>query len=354
MMQPRLSAALIAVLLGFAPGSPAAETVAASTLAAPRPVAAAPAIDPKCATYPCYTVTVTLTGNGSGRWQSTNSDYVPDGKIDCRFLNGVLTTDSVCSYAYADLLRTGSIGLNFKVTAEPGNEGCATFWPQDALKCDIARFLGNFGGPLTADTTIPASFNHLNYDLTVANSGTGTGTVVSTPAIIGCGPAGGGLPICTAIFEYGTTIQLSANPAPGSTFGGWTGACTGQQAECLIAVIAETTTGAIFKAASASPSPSPTSKPTATPSPTASPTPAAPTASPEISPSTSASASASSAMSSFDAAATPSVAPAGVLADPVSTGPDLTPIGLLIIAAIVLGSIAFGIVGFRKGRGGPG
>ena len=57
--------------------------------------------------------------------------------------------------------------------------------------------------------------------LRVAKSGTGSGTVSSTPAGISCGIT------CTADFDKGTVVTLTAVPAPASTFEGWGGACLG-------------------------------------------------------------------------------------------------------------------------------
>ena len=60
-----------------------------------------------------------------------------------------------------------------------------------------------------------------NYTLTVAKSGTGSGTVTSTPAGINCGAT------CSASFTSGTSVSLTATPAAGSTFTGWNGPCSG-------------------------------------------------------------------------------------------------------------------------------
>ncbi len=58
--------------------------------------------------------------------------------------------------------------------------------------------------------------------ISVLRSGTGTGTVTSAPAGIDCGSN------CSAPFEIGQTVVLTATPAAGSTFAGWTeGSCSG-------------------------------------------------------------------------------------------------------------------------------
>jgi len=55
------------------------------------------------------------------------------------------------------------------------------------------------------------------YTLTVSKSGTGSGTVTSSPSGIDCGSD------CSESFNQGTSVTLTATPDAGSTFGGWSG-----------------------------------------------------------------------------------------------------------------------------------
>ena len=57
--------------------------------------------------------------------------------------------------------------------------------------------------------------------LTVAKTGTGQGTVTSSPGGITCGTD------CEQEYDPGTNVTLSASEADGSTFDGWSGDCTG-------------------------------------------------------------------------------------------------------------------------------
>jgi hypothetical protein len=82
------------------------------------------------------------------------------------------------------------------------------------------------------------SFPTVPFTLTVARSGTGSGTVGG--AGINCGPD------CTETVGSGTVIALAATPTTGSTFSGWSGAgCSGTGA-CNVTVDANKTATATF------------------------------------------------------------------------------------------------------------
>ena len=105
--------------------------------------------------------------------------------------------------------------------------------------------------------------------LTVTIEGSGSGVVTSTPAGIDCGGD------CEHDFPAGATVTLTATPATGSTFEGWSGACTGTGA-CQVVLARSLTVTATFSP-SATPNPSPTATPPPSPSPTG-PGPTGPTA----------------------------------------------------------------------------
>jgi len=60
----------------------------------------------------------------------------------------------------------------------------------------------------------------VTYALTVTKSGTGSGTVTS-PAGISFGSD------CSETYSSGIVVTLSRTAAPGPTFAGWSGPCTG-------------------------------------------------------------------------------------------------------------------------------
>jgi Bacterial Ig-like domain (group 2)/Divergent InlB B-repeat domain len=90
-------------------------------------------------------------------------------------------------------------------------------------------------GPVGGGVVLPA--------LTVYAVGLGTGTVVSNPLGINC-TAGAG---CAGNFVLGATVTLTATPAAGSTFGGWSANCLPDTANsCTLVINNNTPVGAIF------------------------------------------------------------------------------------------------------------
>ena len=73
---------------------------------------------------------------------------------------------------------------------------------------------------LNSNEQVTAQFSAV-YSVTVTKSGPGSGTVTSDHATIDCGA------VCTGQYDAGTTLILTATPAAGSIFAGWTGSCSG-------------------------------------------------------------------------------------------------------------------------------
>lgn len=93
-----------------------------------------------------------------------------------------------------------------------GNSSCANPTGSNIYgRFDKAYASGNFSQWLTAGT----------YTLGVSKTGTGAGTISSSPSGINCGTN------CTNSFAAGQTVTLTATPQSGSYFQGWSGACSG-------------------------------------------------------------------------------------------------------------------------------
>ncbi len=89
--------------------------------------------------------------------------------------------------------------------------------------------------PMTGNTAETATFNLTSqntYTLTVTQDGTGSGTVTTTPT--------------GTTFTAGTPVTLTATPAAGSTFSGWSGGCSGTSPTCQLTMNSSITADATF------------------------------------------------------------------------------------------------------------
>jgi DNA-binding beta-propeller fold protein YncE/lysophospholipase L1-like esterase len=89
---------------------------------------------------------------------------------------------------------------------------------------------------MTADTTVTATFNIVGtqgaYTLTVTKDGTGSGLVTTSPT--------------GTTFIAGTPVTLTATPAAGSTFSGWSVGCSGTSSTCALTMNSSITADATF------------------------------------------------------------------------------------------------------------
>jgi uncharacterized repeat protein (TIGR01451 family) len=140
-----------------------------------------------------YSLSVDKTGAGSGVISST------PGGINCG-------TDCQEDYWYnteVTLIATASVG--------------STFFGWDGA-CSGIGFCTVF---MDAARNVIANFSLNSYLLTVNKSGSGSGTITSSPDGINCGAD------CAESFLFGTQVTLIAVPSENSTFTGWSGACSG-------------------------------------------------------------------------------------------------------------------------------
>jgi hypothetical protein len=91
---------------------------------------------------------------------------------------------------------------------------------------------------MTAARTVGATFAIQRYTLSVTTPA--HGTIAGTG--ITCGTGGS---TCSATYDYGAVVPLTATPDTGYNFGGWTGACTGTGV-CFVTMTAAQTVGATF------------------------------------------------------------------------------------------------------------
>jgi endoglucanase len=143
------------------------------------------------------TFALTVTKNGTGTGTVTSS---PAG-INC----GATCTFSFPSTANVTLTAAAASGSVF---ASWGGACSGT-----ALTCTVAT---------SQVRAVTATFNSSpTFPLSITKMGTGAGTVSSSPAGVNCGTT------CSANFATNTSVTLTAAVSTGSTFAGWSGACTG-------------------------------------------------------------------------------------------------------------------------------
>jgi hypothetical protein len=96
---------------------------------------------------------------------------------------------------------------------------------------------------MNADVACTATFNPQTLGLHLNKSGSGAGTVVSSPSGITCGSD------CSEAFASGTSVRLTAAPDADSIFRGWKGGgCSAANISCSVAVNGSTSVTAVFDA----------------------------------------------------------------------------------------------------------
>jgi hypothetical protein len=137
-----------------------------------------------------------------------------------------------------------SAGQEVTLTATPGPGGSFTSWSgctsTSGATCTVA---------VTGDRTVTASFSGggsvgpATFPLSV--SVTGSGTV--SGGGLACGAGG---TACSANLSAGTSVTLTAEPAPGQSFQSWGGACSGSSRTCSLTMSAARSATATFSGAS--------------------------------------------------------------------------------------------------------
>jgi hypothetical protein len=282
-----------------------------------------------------YTLTVKLSGTGSGWWKSTTSDYQQDGYIDCNLVNGVVASYPACTSEYPDL-GTGYAKTYFSLGPAAGS--C---WVNASFVC-VTSGLDSVVG-FNNNAEVDHTFTRLYYSVTVTkNGGTGTGHISSSPGPIDCGAT------CTSPFLFDSTVTLTAVAATGSTFVSWTGGCVGQGSVCSLKVPLDgVSTNAVFAITATASPPRATPRATAIPRATAT-TP--PGALPGASSAPNASATDVPTVTVLETGAPLASASSPPVDAAVATGSDSTPIVLAILGAGLLIAIGLGIVGFNLRR----
>ncbi|MEW6419929.1 MAG: fibronectin type III domain-containing protein [Nitrospirota bacterium] len=156
-------------------------------------------------------------------------------KINCTITNG--STSGDCTESYED-------GTSVTLSATTDQGSTFSNWSGGECSyigtCAVTYESCTCTVTMNADKTVTATFTK-QYTLAVTKAGTGSGTVISSPAGISCGSD------CSENYTSGTKVTLKATPSTGSTFTGWSGGgCTGT-GSCLITMDADKTVTATFQ-----------------------------------------------------------------------------------------------------------
>jgi hypothetical protein len=119
--------------------------------------------------------------------------------------------------------KSYTAGSKVKFTIRPPASGGTILATLDGRPISLARAGKNFSYTLTVTGphTLVFALDVPDQSLTVSRAGSGSGTVTSSPAGIDCGAS------CSASYDAGTVVTLTATPAQDSGFAGWSGACSG-------------------------------------------------------------------------------------------------------------------------------
>jgi hypothetical protein len=174
------------------------------------------------------TVSVTVKNRGTAaaggftvaiyKHRATPPEPVTSGDVNCNV--GSLAPGSTASC-------TGSVSYSAA--------GTASLWAQVDSQDVVSELYetNNVLGPRSV-TVLPL------FNLAVSQTGTGTGTVTSNPAGVACGSD------CAEGYAPGTAVTLTATPALGSRFAGWSGGGCSGVATCTAIMTSDLAVTAAF------------------------------------------------------------------------------------------------------------
>src|SRR5206468_2888961 len=186
-----------------------------------------------------------LLGSGDGTFQAASSyaagngpRSLATGDFDADFIPDVAVAN-VNADTFSVLLTfsdgTMRVPQDFVVGGSPSSVAVGEFNGDGMVDVAVANSSDNTVSVLINDS--PRAY----LPLTVGKAGLGFGTVTSSPGGINCGLS------CSAAYDAGTTVTLSAQAGLLSAFAGWSGGgCSGTGA-CVVTMNAAATVTASFR-----------------------------------------------------------------------------------------------------------
>ena len=121
-------------------------------------------------------------------------------------------------------------------TPTPGTHTAAVKWSG----CDSVNGANECLVTMSAAKAVTATFALEQHQLSVTKGGGGGGSVISSPAGIECGE------VCSAGFDHGTEVTLTATASGGSEFKEWTGCGSVVGGQCKVTMSAAKAVDAKF------------------------------------------------------------------------------------------------------------
>ena len=178
-----------------------------------------------------YTITVTNNGPGDA-FNVAMTDAFPSGVV---FLSSATTLDSCTGTTTVTCtLGTMTSGQNATITIVVTPKFAGTL-PNTVNVTSTTPDPNAANNSASTSTNVTANA----VTLSVGEAGAGFGAVTSMPAGISCQPT------CIGSFQQGGMVTLTATPAAGSTFVGWSGACSGT-GSCIVTMTGNETVIANF------------------------------------------------------------------------------------------------------------
>jgi len=127
-------------------------------------------------------------------------------------------------------------GTAVELQPEPDEGSLFAGWTGDCLSAGTPCRL-----ELSEDRTATALFVLRQVPVRVEVTGPGAGAVSTSPSLIDCGAS------CSATLGWGATLTLTAVPAEGSDFAGWSGDCVGVDPVCVLSARDDVLASAAFE-----------------------------------------------------------------------------------------------------------
>ena len=156
-----------------------------------------------------------------------------------------LTTSSTAGTLAGDVIfYDGASPLGPSVPISGGGASITVTGLTATVHSITASYSGDTNYAVSTSPVLLQTVTAPTFPLAVTPAGTGSGTVSSTPSGIACPGT------CSANFNSGALVTLTAVAGSGSTFAGWSGACTGT-ATCSVTMSAARAVTATFNLSSA-------------------------------------------------------------------------------------------------------